>query len=342
MGEFSGFALVPEQGAIPQKGQLDPDMQRRIEAMAARIDLSDNAAVMGFGARAQKEMGAFSDIALQQMLRQDIKPLESVMQTLAEQIKACSFTAQAKGLFRRVFGGAAPLAEVQAAYEKAIPKINACADEMTDRRVALMRDSALLDRLYERNEGLYRELCSLIVVGDEAVAQARARGENPQNVARMERRVQDLRVTQVASTQLAAQIRAVQASDETTCSRLQAALEVTIPLWKSQMVIDIGLAHATDAAKAQRAVSDMTNELLKKNAEALKVATVETAKESERGIVDIETLKTTNQTLMTTLDEVMKIQEEGRARRQSAEEDLQRIENEMRDKLLEMSRASHT
>lgn len=213
MGEFSGFALVPEQGAIPQKGQLDPDMQRRIEAMAARIDLSDNAAVMGFGARAQKEMGAFSDIALQQMLRQDIKPLESVMQTLAEQIKACSFTAQAKGLFRRVFGGAAPLAEVQAAYEKAIPKINACADEMTDRRVALMRDSALLDRLYERNEGLYRELCSLIVVGDEAVAQARARGENPQNVARMERRVQDLRVTQVASTQLAAQIRAVQASD---------------------------------------------------------------------------------------------------------------------------------
>ena len=211
MGEFSGFALVPEQGAIPQKGQLDPDMQRRIEAMAARIDLSDNAAVMGFGARAQKEMGAFSDIALQQMLRQDIKPLESVMQTLAEQIKACSFTAQAKGLFRRVFGGAAPLSEVQAAYEKAIPKINACADEMTDRRVALMRDSALLDRLYERNEGLYRELCSLIVVGDEAVAQARARGESPQNVARMERHVQDLRVTQVASTQLAAQIRAVQA-----------------------------------------------------------------------------------------------------------------------------------
>ena len=226
MGEFSGFALVPEQGAIPQKHQLDPDMQRRIEAMAARVDIRDNAAVMGFGARAQKEMGAFTDIALEQMLRQDIKPLESVMQTLAEQIKACSFTAQAKGLFRRVFGGAAPLSEVQAAYEKAIPKINACADEMTDRRVALMRDSALLDRLYERNEGLYRELCSLIVVGDEAVAQARARGENPQNVARMERRVQDLRVTQVASTQLAAQIRAVQASDETTCSRLQAARDV--------------------------------------------------------------------------------------------------------------------
>lgn len=269
MGEFSGFALVPEQGAIPQKGQLDPDMQRRIEAMAARIDLSDNAAVMGFGARAQKEMGAFSDIALQQMLRQDIKPLESVMQTLAEQIKSCSFTAQAKGLFRRVFGGAAPLAEVQAAYEKAIPKINACADEMTDRRVALMRDSALLDRLYERNEGLYRELCSLIVVGDEAVAQARARGENPQNVARMERRVQDLRVTQVASTQLAAQIRAVQASDETTCSRLQAALEVTIPLWKSQMAAALGLARATDSLTMQRRVGEQAARDVRRGAREL-------------------------------------------------------------------------
>lgn len=269
MGEFSGFALVPEQGAIPQKGQLDPDMQRRIEAMAARIDLSDNAAVMGFGARAQKEMGTFSDIALEQMLRQDIKPLESVMQTLAEQIKACSFTAQAKGLFRRVFGGAAPLAEVQAAYEKAIPKINACADEMTDRRVALMRDSALLDRLYERNEGLYRELCSLIVVGDEAVAQARARGENPQNVARMERRVQDLRVTQVASTQLAAQIRAVQASDETTCSRLQAALEVTIPLWKSQMAAALGLARATDSLTMQRRVGEQAARDVRRGAREL-------------------------------------------------------------------------
>ena len=195
--------------------------------------------------------------------------LESVMQTLAEQIKACSFTAQAKGLFRRVFGGAAPLAEVQAAYEKAIPKINACADEMTDRRVALMRDSALLDRLYERNEGLYRELCSLIVVGDEAVAQARARGENPQNVARMERRVQDLRVTQVASTQLAAQIRAVQASDETTCSRLQAALEVTIPLWKSQMAAALGLARATDSLTMQRRVGEQAARDVRRGAREL-------------------------------------------------------------------------
>ena len=152
----------------------------------------------------------------------------------------------------------------------------------------------------------------------------------------------DLELTRAISLQMAPQIRLIQSNDIAMSEKIQSTLVNTIPLWKSQMVIAIGLDHATDAAKAQRAVSDMTNELLKKNAEALKVASVETAKESERGIVDIETLKSTNQTLMTTLDEVMKIQEEGRARRQSAEEDLQRIENEMRDKLLEMSRASHT
>lgn len=186
------------------------------------------------------------------MLRQDIKPLEGVMQTLAEQIRSCSFTLEAKGFLRRMFGSASPLAEVRASYEKAIPKINACADEMTDRRVALMRDSALLDRLYERNEGLYRELCSLIVIGDEAIRQAKERGENPQDIARMERRVQDLRITQIASTQLAAQIRAVQASDETTCAKLQSALEVTIPLWKSQMAAALGLARATDSLRMQQ------------------------------------------------------------------------------------------
>ena len=159
---------------------------------------------------------------------------------------------------------------------------------------------------------------------------------------RFEKKIYDLELTRAISLQMAPQIRLIQSNDIAMSEKIQSTLVNTIPLWKSQMVIAIGLDHATDAAKAQRAVSDMTNELLKKNAEALKVASVETEKESERGIVDIETLKSTNQTLMTTLDEVMKIQEEGRARRQSAEEDLQRIENEMRDKLLEMSRASHT
>ena len=259
MGEFSQFALVPEQGVVPEMAQLSEDMQSRIREIAGRIDVQDGAAVAGFGARAQKEMGAFSDIALSQMLGRDMSDLRETMQTLGEQIAACSFGQKARGLFRKVFSAAPGLAQVRAAYEKAEPKINACANEMTDRRVALMRDSALLERLYDRNEELYRELCSLIVVGDEALRQAKARGEQAHIIARLERRVEDIRVTQLASTQLAAQIRVIQSSDSVTCEKLKTALEVTIPLWKSQMAAALGLARATDTMKmhgrAQRAAA---------------------------------------------------------------------------------------
>ena len=247
MGEFSQFALKPEQGALPRMEQLDSEMQSRIRALAARLDVRDSAAVMGFGAKAQKNMDAFSSIALSQMLSGDIKPLDGVMNTLAEQIKACSFSSEAKGLFRRMLGGASSLSQVRQAYEKAEPRINQCADEMTDRRVALMRDSALLDRLYERNEALYRELCSLLIVGGEVIRQAKERGESAQDIARMERRMQDLTLTQMASSQLAAQIRMVQESDKLTCEKLQSALEVTIPLWKSQMAAALGIARAADS-----------------------------------------------------------------------------------------------
>lgn len=224
-------------------------------------------------------------------------------------------------------------------------------------------DVAVLDKLYQLNLNYFKELSMYILAGKKKLAQAKSvelpellekaqKSGLPEDTQaakdfaamceRFEKKIYDLELTRAISLQMAPQIRLIQSNDIAMSEKIQSTLVNTIPLWKSQMVIAIGLDHATDAAKAQRAVSDMTNELLKKNAEALKVASVETAKESERGIVDIETLKSTNQTLMTTLDEVMKIQEEGRARRQSAEEDLQRIENEMRDKLLEMSRASHT
>ena len=285
MGEFSEFALVPEQGIVPELSQLDSGMQARIRQMAARLDVRDAAQVAGFGARAQKEMGTFSDLALSQMLQKDMNELSGTMQTLAEQIRACSFEQEAKGLFRRMFGGASSLSEVRAAYEKAEPRINACADEMTDRRVALMRDSALLDRIYDKNEALYRELCSLIVVGDEAIRQAKARGEDAQIVARLERRVQDIRVTQLASTQLAAQIRMVQTSDSVTCEKLKSALEVTIPLWKSQMAAALGLARATDSLKMQRRVGKEAERGLRSGARELNAqreALVKEAKQSDR------------------------------------------------------------
>lgn len=256
MGAFEGFALVPEQGSLPRKEQLPQEMRAQIEGLAGRLDARDSAAVMGFGAKAQREMGLISDAALRQMLREDVKPLSGTMQTLAEQVRACSFAAGAKGFFRRALGGAATLREVREQYERAVPRIDACADEMTDRRVALMRDGALLDRLYERNETLYRELCSLLVIGEEAVRQAKARGDSAETVARLERRVEDLRVTHTASTQLAAQIRAVQASDEATCEKLRSALEVTIPLWKGQMAAALGIARATDSLTAAKRASE--------------------------------------------------------------------------------------
>ncbi len=302
MGAFSDFALVPEQGVTPTKEQLPPDMQKQIETLAARIDAHDQASVMGFGAQAQKEMSTFSDIALQQMLREDIKPLSSTMQTLGDQIRSCSFGTQPHGLLRKVFGGASSLSDVRAAYEKAEPRINSCADEMTDRRVALMRDSALLDRLYERNETLYRELCSLIVVGEEAVRQAKARGEDATVVARLERRVQDIRITQTASTQLAAQIRAVQASDALTCEKLKAALEVTIPLWKSQMATALGLARATDSLTAQRRVNDEATRGIRSGAQEVRAQTKAYADASAKA--DREKAEKTADTLLQELEEI--------------------------------------
>ncbi|MBQ8618253.1 MAG: toxic anion resistance protein [Clostridia bacterium] len=302
MGEFSQFALVPEQGVVPEMAQLDSAMQSRIREMAGRLNVRDGAQVAGFGARAQKEMGAFSDIALAQMLQKDTGNLSGTMKTLAEQITACSFTAQAKGFFRKMFGGAAGLDEVRAQYEKAEPKINACADEMTDRRVMLMRDSALLERLYERNENLYRELCSLIVIGDEAIRQAKARGEEAHIVSRLERRVEDIRVTQLASTQLAAQIRMIQGSDSVTCEKLKTALEVTIPLWKSQMAAALGLARATDSLNMARRMEKDAARGMRRGAKELRAQTDAYAKAASES--DRQRAEETAKELLAQLDEI--------------------------------------
>ena len=273
MGEFSQFALVPEQGVVPELEQLSGEMQSRIRVMAQRLDVQDGAAVAGFGARAQKEMAAFSDIALSRMLSQDLSDLSGTMNSLSEQISTCSFASQAKGFFRRMLGGTQKLDEVRAAYEKAEPKINACADEMTDRRVMLMRDSALLERLYERNEEIYRELCSLIVVGEEALHQAKARAEQAHIIARLERRIEDIRVTQLSSTQLAAQIRMIQSSDSATCEKLRTALEVTIPLWKNQMAAALGLARATDSMKMHSRMHKDATRGMRESAKQLRAQT---------------------------------------------------------------------
>lgn len=302
MNDFSAFALLPEQGAVPRMEQLDAEMQQRIRALAARMNIRDSAAVMGFGAKAQKNMDAFTTIALERMLSHDIEPLDSVMQTLAQQIRTCSFTAEAKGLLRRLRPGAAGLAEVRREYEKAEPRINACANEMTDRRVALMRDSALLDRLYERNETLYRELCSLLVVGEEILRQSRERGEDTAHIARMERRMEDLRVTHLASTQLAAQIRLIQTNNEATCSRLQAALEVTIPLWKSQMAAALGLARANDSLASEQRIAAEATRGIRSASREMRAQTK--AYDSASGAANRERAQQTADALLRELEEI--------------------------------------
>ena len=325
-----------------------------VDDFAGQIDLTNTQAVLQYGAGSQKKIADFSETALSNVRTKDMGEVGQLLTDVVAQLKDFD-TEEDKGFFGLFKKSGDKLNNLKAKYDKAEVNISKICDAMENHQVVLLKDVAVLDKLYQLNLNYFKELSMYILAGKKKLTQAKnvelpellekaQKSGLPEDTqaARFEKKIYDLELTRAISLQMAPQIRLIQSNDIAMSEKIQSTLVNTIPLWKSQMVIAIGLDHATDAAKAQRAVSDMTNELLKKNAEALKVATVETAKESERGIVDIETLKTTNQTLMTTLDEVMKIQEEGRARRQSAEEDLQRIENEMRDKLLEMSQSSHT
>ena len=352
--------LVEEQ-AVPEM-ELTPEEQKQVDDFAAQIDLTNTQAVLQYGAGSQKKIADFSETALSNVRTKDMGEVGNLLTDVVAQLKDFD-TEEDKGFFGLFKKSGDRLSNLKAKYDKAEANITKICDAMESHQVVLLKDVAVLDKLYQLNLNYFKELSMYILAGKKKLAQAKSvelpellekaqKSGLPEDTQaakdfaamceRFEKKIYDLELTRAISLQMAPQIRLIQSNDIAMSEKIQSTLVNTIPLWKSQMVIAIGLDHATDAAKAQRAVSDMTNELLKKNAEALKVASVETAKESERGIVDIETLKSTNQTLMTTLDEVMKIQEEGRARRQSAEEDLQRIENEMRDKLLEMSRASHT
>ena len=352
--------LVEEQ-AVPEM-ELTPEEQKMVDDFAGQIDLTNTQAVLQYGAGSQKKIADFSETALSNVRTKDMGEVGQLLTDVVAQLRDFD-TEEDKGFFGLFKKSGDKLNNLKAKYDKAEVNSSKICDAMGNHQVVLLKDVAVLDKLYQLNLNYFKELSMYILAGKKKLTQAKnvelpellekaQKSGLPEDTQaakdfaamceRFEKKIYDLELTRAISLQMAPQIRLIQSNDIAMSEKIQSTLVNTIPLWKSQMVIAIGLDHATDAAKAQRAVSDMTNELLKKNAEALKVASVETAKESERGIVDIETLKTTNQTLMTTLDEVMKIQEEGRARRQSAEEDLQRIENEMRDKLLEMSQSSHT
>lgn len=344
--------------AVPEM-ELTPEEQKQVNEFAEKIDLTNTQMILQYGAGSQKKIADFSESALNTIKTKDLDEVGELLTGVVGQLR--EFNEEDKGFFHIFKRQSDRLKDLKAKYDKVETNIGKITGVMESHQITLMKDVNMLDKMYELNLSYFKELSMYILAGKKKLEHAKTvelsellkkaeRTKLPEDTQvakdfaamcdRFEKKIYDLELTRAISLQMAPQIRLIQSNDITMSEKIQSTLVNTIPLWKSQMVIAIGLDHASDAAKAQRAVSDMTNGLLKKNAEALKIASVETAKEAERGIVDIETLKSTNQTLMTTLDDVMKIQEEGREKRRLAEADLQRIENEMRQKLLEISNNS--
>lgn len=344
--------------AVPEM-ELTAEEQKQVNEFAEKIDLTNTQMILQYGAGSQKKIADFSESALNTIKTKDLDEVGELLTGVVGQLR--EFNEEDKGFFHIFKRQSDRLKDLKAKYDKVETNIGKITGVMESHQITLMKDVNMLDKMYELNLSYFKELSMYILAGKKKLEHAKTvelpellkkaeRTKLPEDTQtakdfaamcdRFEKKIYDLELTRAISLQMAPQIRLIQSNDITMSEKIQSTLVNTIPLWKSQMVIAIGLDHASDAAKAQRAVSDMTNGLLKKNADALKIASVETAKEAERGIVDIETLKSTNQTLMTTLDDVMKIQEEGREKRRLAEADLQRIENEMRQKLLEISNNS--
>lgn len=355
--------VIVEEAATPEvvkepEVQLSPEEQKMVDDFAAQIDLTNTQMVMQYGAGSQKKIADFSETALSSIRTKDLGEIGDLLTGVISELKEFD-EEEEKGFLGLFKKSSNKLATLKSKYDKAETNINKICEAMEAHQVTLLKDVAMLDKMYELNLHYFKELSMYILAGKQKLehaknvelpallAQAERSGlpEDTQKArdfsemcARFEKKIYDLELSRTVSLQMAPQIRLIQNNDTVMSDKIQSTLVNTIPLWKSQMVIAIGVNHATEAAAAQREVSDMTNALLRKNAEQLKIATIETAKESERGIVDIETLQATNQTLISTLDEVMKIQEEGRQKRISAEAELRKIEDEMRQKLLEMSK----
>jgi uncharacterized protein YaaN involved in tellurite resistance len=354
-------AVAEEAKPAPVEQQLTPEEQKQVDDFAAQIDLSNTQLVLQYGAGCQKKMADFSESALDNVRTKDLGEVGDMLTGLVAELRSFNDEDEKKGFLGLFKKGSSKLSDMKAKYDKAEVNVNKVSNALEQHQITLLKDVATLDKMYELNLNYFKELSMYILAGKQKLEQAKntelpqllakaeqsglpedtqAAKDYAQMITRFEKKIYDLELTRNISLQMAPQIRLIQSNDTEMSDKIQSTLNNTIPLWKSQMVIAIGLNHSTEAARAQREVSDMTNELLKKNAETLKVASIETAKEAERGIVDIETLQSTNQTLISTLDEVLKIQQDGREKRANAEVELQKIENEMRDKLLEASKRS--
>ena len=335
---------------------LTEEERRTVDAFAKQIDITNSTMVLQYGAGTQKKMADFSESALENVRSKDLGEVGELLSGVVKELKDFD-EEEEKGFFGIFKKASNRIESMKAKYAKAEANVNEIVKVLEKHQVQLMKDTALLDKMYELNLTYFKELSMYILAGKkklqevrgtqlaELMSRAQASGlpEDAQAAKdlnslcdRFEKKIHDLELTRMISIQTAPQIRLVQNNDTLMAEKIQSTIVNTIPLWKSQMVLALGVEHSTQAAKAQRQVTDMTNELLRKNAEKLKMATVDTARESERGIVDMETLKATNESLISTLDEVMSIQREGRQKRQEAEAELRTMEQELKNKLLEI------
>ncbi len=336
---------------------LTADELAQVDAFAAQIDIANSQQILTFGAGAQKKMATFSETALDKVRTQDLGEAGTLIAGVVTELKSFDVDDDDKGFFGLFKKSANKITTLKARYDTAEANVNKIARALEGHQVTLMKDAATLDKLYELNLTYFKELTMYLLAGrqrlaevrdgDLAVLSAKAQASGSTEDAeavqklsaacnRFEKKLSDLDLSRTVALQMAPQIRLIQNNEMLMIEKIQTTLVNTIPLWKSQMVLALGLANNEAALKAQSAVTDMTNELLRKNAERLKQSTVEVARESERGIVDIETLRATNENLIQTFDEVMKIQAEGRAKRAEAETEMRRMEEQLRQKLLEV------
>ena len=358
LGSEPELAVAEEKEVQPKIAEpvLTAQEQQMIADFAAKIDVENTAQILQYGAATQKKMADFSDAALENVRTQDLGEVGDLIVNVVGELKGFD-AEESKGFLGLFKKQANKLETMKNKYAKAELNVEKISDALQQHQVRLLKDSALLDKMYEQNLAYFKELTMYIMAGKqklqevrggklkelEAKAQATGLAEDAQAARdlsdkcdRFEKKIHDLELTRAISIQTAPQIRMIQNNDNVMVEKIQTTLVNTIPLWKNQMVLALGIAHSTEAAQAQRQVTDITNALLKQNAEKLHMASVETAKEAERGIVDIETLKATNAKLIQTLDDVMKIQADGRAKRLAAEAEMAKMENDLKVKLLQI------
>lgn len=359
LGEFEKKEeVIPKKQ--PQKEEevpvLTPEEQKMVNDFATKIDIENTNQILQYGAGTQKKMADFSDTALENVKTQDLGEIGELISNVVGELK--DFDVQEEGKFFGFFRKqTSKIENLKNKYDKAQANVEKITDSLQQHQVRLMKDSAMLDKMYEQNLNYFKELTMYILAGKKKLEETRngklaemknkaaqsglpedaqAARDLDEKCSRFEKKLHDLELTRTIAMQTAPQIRLIQNNDTVMVEKIQTTIVNTIPLWKSQMVLALGIAHSAEAAQAQRQVTDITNELLRKNAETLHMATVETAKESERGIVDLETLQKTNADLIQTLDDVMRIQMEGRQKRQAAEMEMHRMEEELKRKLLEI------